>query len=387
MKVIDQYTIRKQNIRKIVSLLSDGRAMTRQELAEATGVSLMTVTNLVDQLKEQNVLRFSQTVRTGRSRRCAGRIAELVALSGDNHGWLIVDLSGQRMRYSLLTFDLAALSEGGESGEGTDDAYLTRLERFLEEMKAQLPQQLEGRELLGVSVVTPGPYEIDSDTVRNQRLPDLNGVRIKECFRRWLGEYDYYVDEDVKFAVRAFGSLFDAASCEVLYYLYMGEGVGGAAVHNGNMLRGMNATAGDVGQLRDGRGQVYESSLALGAFAAQLGLKAGETTETLLLQLNECAEKELERYLQALKKSAEITADMLYNVLCVLDPTHVVVDCRYALPYEEKFLEDIRSALDARFAASPRMLPQLLLAPQDMSSVNRGALSVLQREWVERIVS
>lgn len=387
MKVIDQYTIRKQNIRKIVSLLSAGRAMTRQALAEATGVSLMTVTNLVDQLKEQDVLRFSQAVRTGRSRRCVGRIAELVALSGDKHGWLIVDLSGQRMRYSLLTFDLAALGEGSESGEGTDDAYLTRLERFLEEMKERLPLQLEGRKLLGVSVVTPGPYEIDSDTVRNQRLPGLNGVRIKECFRRWLGEYDYYVDEDVKFAVRAFGSMFDAVPCEVLYYLYMGEGVGGAAVHNGNMLRGMNATAGDVGQLRDSQGQVYESRLSLGAFAMQLGLKAEETTETLLRQLSECAEKEPERYLQALRTSAEITADMLYNVLWVLDPTHVVVDCRYALPFEKEFLAAIRSALDARFAASPRVLPHMLLAPQDMSSVTRGALSVLQREWVERIVS
>ena len=51
MKTIDQSTIRRQNIRKILALLSQGNAMTRQELSEAAGLSLMTVTNLVDQLK------------------------------------------------------------------------------------------------------------------------------------------------------------------------------------------------------------------------------------------------------------------------------------------------------------------------------------------------
>ena len=53
MKSFDQSAIRKQNVRRILDLLTLQSPRTRQSLAEATGVSLMTVTNLIDQLKAQ----------------------------------------------------------------------------------------------------------------------------------------------------------------------------------------------------------------------------------------------------------------------------------------------------------------------------------------------
>ena len=53
MKSFDQSAIRKQNVRSILDLLTLQSPRTRQSLAEATGLSLMTVTNLIDQLKEQ----------------------------------------------------------------------------------------------------------------------------------------------------------------------------------------------------------------------------------------------------------------------------------------------------------------------------------------------
>ena len=53
MKSLDQSAIRKQNVRNILELLTLHSPRTRQSLADATGLSLMTVTNLIDQLKEQ----------------------------------------------------------------------------------------------------------------------------------------------------------------------------------------------------------------------------------------------------------------------------------------------------------------------------------------------
>ena len=68
MKSLDQSAIRKQNIRRILDLLTVQSPRTRQSLAEATGLSLMTVTNLVDQLKEQQVLRLSPVPRGGKDK-------------------------------------------------------------------------------------------------------------------------------------------------------------------------------------------------------------------------------------------------------------------------------------------------------------------------------
>lgn len=383
MKSLDQSAIRKQNVRNILELLTRQSPRTRQSLAEATGLSLMTVTNLIDQLKEQKVLELVPVARGGESRRMTGRKAENISLSGAQHAWLIVDLSGQNFRYTLLGFDLCVLAEKSCSEEGE---YLPRLEAFLRSIRSEITQLLAGRVLLGVAVVTPGPYEISSDTVYNQRLPELNNIQIKHLMRRCLGEYDYYVDEDVKFAVRAFSPLIEQDPCELLYYLFIGEGVGGAAVHNGNMLRGLNATAGDAGQLTTPGGVTYESLLSLASFASALGCPPGDVKQ-LTEALQRCAQEQPRAYLHALEGAADAASEMLYCVLWVLDPSHIIIDCRYALPFEQEFLRMITDRLSARLAAGGKTFPSILSAPQGMSSILRGAVRVLQREWIERILA
>ena len=97
MKLFDQSSIRKQNILKILDLLTCQSPRTRHSLAEATGLSLMTVTNLVDQLKEQQVLELAPVPRPGGERRISGRKAENISLCGGGHAWLIIDLSGKHI--------------------------------------------------------------------------------------------------------------------------------------------------------------------------------------------------------------------------------------------------------------------------------------------------
>ena len=383
MKSLDQSAIRKQNVRRILDLLTVQSPRTRQSLAEATGLSLMTVTNLVDQLKEQRVLHLAPVPRCGKDRPSSGRKAEHISLCGSNHAWLVIDLSGRHFRYTLLGFDLSVLCEVNCTGEGE---YLTRLSSFLRGIREGISVPLGGRTLLGVAVVAPGPYEISCDTVYNQRLPELNEVKIKALMQQCLGDYDYYVDEDVKFAVRAFAPLSMQDSCELLYYLFIGEGVGGAAVHNGNMLRGLNATAGDAGQLTTSGGVTYESLLSLSAFARTLGCSAQDNRQ-LMQQLQEIAVTQPEAYLAALRQAAATVSDMLYGVLWVLDPIHIIIDCRYALSFREEFIGFIADSMALRLAASGRKAPYMSATPQGMSSVIRGAVQVLQREWIERILT
>lgn len=382
MKSLDQSAIRKQNIRRILDLLTLQSPRTRQSLAEATGLSLMSVTNLVDQLKEQQVLSLTPVARSG-GVRISGRKAENISLSGAYHAWLIIDLSGSRFRCTLLGFDLSVILEINCTEEGS---YLSRLEAFLSRVKNKIAAALQGRTLLGVAVVTPGPYEILSDTVFNQRLPEINNVKIKALMERHLGNYNYYVDEDVKFAVRAFAPLINHDPCELLYYLFIGEGVGGAAVHNGNMLRGLNATAGDVGQLASPNGATYETLLSLPAFAASLGCPADDVRCTLK-RLQHIACTQPEDYLMALEQAAYYAGDMLYNVLWVLDPSHIIIDCRYAFSFEEEFIRLISDKLSSRLCASGKRFPAIFPAPQGISSILRGAVQVLQREWIERILA
>ena len=366
MKPLALSSIRHQNLRKVLDLLTLAPAMTRLELAEAAGLSQMTVTNLVDLLKEQGVLRFRPIAREDKFRPAQGRKADAISLSGENKAWLIVDISNLHFTMTLMGFDMAPLLELHDDQPGE---YIPRLENFLRQGHEQVLQALCDRDLLGVAIVTPGPYDLPTDTVNNQRLPQLNGVGIKALFRRCFGNYEYYVDEDVKFAVRAFSDLIVSSQCEVLYYLYIGEGVGGAAVHGGNMLRGLNATAGDAGHLLGRGGVTYESRLSTEAFTRLLGEDADP-----------------QRFDAALEDMAAITAEMLHGVLWMLDPTHIIIDCVYARPREQQFIAAVEKHLQLHFAGENRLLPQILPSAPGLSSVVRGAVCVLQRAWLERIL-
>lgn len=382
MKTIALSTIRHQNLRRMLDLLTLTPSMTRQELADAAGLSLMTVTNLVELLKKQGVLTFTPISREESRRPAHGRKADAISLCGEKKAWLVADISGMQFRLTLLGFDMHRLLDMQDDQPGE---YIPRLERFLCQAREKVQAALAGRTLLGVAIVAPGPYEIASDTVFNQRLPQLNGVRIKALFQRCLGDHEYYVDEDVKFAVRAFPALIDQT--EVLYYLYIGEGVGGAAVHSGNMLRGMNATAGDAGHLLDGQGRTYESRLSTAAFARALGAAETASLDALAKELRQMSDAEPDRYRAALDDMAKVAAEMLHGVLWMLDPTHLIIDCPYAEPFMAEFTAGVGRALERRFAGENRVLPQIGAPSPGVRSVLRGAIHVLQKEWLERILA
>ena len=383
MKPIVLSSIRKQNLCKMLDLLTLAPAMTRQELAEAAGLSQMTVTNLVELLKKQGVLRLTTVPRDENSRYAQGRKAQAISLCGDRKAWLIADISNRQFSMTLAGFDVEILMELHDHRQGDD---LRRLESFLCEGGIRVQKALSDRELLGVAIITPGPYEISSDTVNHQRLPQLDGVRIKELFRRCLGHYEYYVDEDVKFAVRSFTDLTALNQHKVLYYLYIGEGVGGAAVHDGYMLRGLNSSAGDAGRLIDRHGSIYESRLNTEAFLQLLDIPKSLSRKELRETLQRIARDQPLRYASALDTMASVTAEMLHSVLWMLDPTHIIIDCIYAQPDGSSFAQMVEKHLTRLFQGEPRILPSLLPCSSTVSSALRGAVRVLQKAWLDRIL-
>ena len=152
------------------------------------------------------------------------------------------------------------------------------------------------------------------------------------------------------------------------------------------MLRGLNATAGDAGHLLGRGGFTFESRLSTEAFARTLGLEDSLTPEQQQEALHRLAEENPQRYDAALDDMASITAKMLHGVLWMLDPTHIIIDCVYARTREKQFIAAVEKHLTLHFAGETRILPQIFPTAPGLSSVVRGAVCVLQRAWLERIL-
>lgn len=388
MKKIDQLSIRRQNLQRIWELFARRAVLTRHEIADTTGLSLMTVSNLVDHLNRHRVLAVSAPRDTGAAKAPAiGRRADLLTLNAREHAWLVLDLTELHMKLYALDLTLRDIVPCMRHAFRKDQDYVHNLRAFLNEARRTVAERLAGRAVLGVAVVAPGPYDIAGDRVVNQRIPALNSLLIKRFLREELGDYDYYVDEDVKLAVRAFMPLTVAPGQEVLYYLYLGEGVGGAALHHNNVLRGHNAAAGDAGQLLSPDGATYESRLSLRAFAARCGLTVSEqqSAEDILAALARFSAARDERYLAALADSATLIGGILQTVTWLLDPATVVIECPYAGEHAETLLTQVSSRL-AYLLQGNLKTPALVSAPAGGRSLLSGAMQVLSREWIARIV-
>ena len=380
MKTIDQSSIRKQNVRRILDLLSNAPEMTRNALAEKAGLSLMTVSNLVEVLKSYGVLTFTPITRT--ESRASGRKAENIALSGETHAWLVLEINSRKFRFTLLGFDQSVLDHGCMS-VCCECEIVECLQRFARMVRDRIALSLGQRNLLGVAILTPDSYEKHSDTIRSQHLPQtLGATALKELFRQHLGAYHYIVDKDVKYAVRAFSILMNHADCELLYFLCIGEALGGAVVHDGHLIYGHNFATGDVNLLRDEHQQPYNCQLSIGAFAAALGL-SDASAETL----SAFALENPERYEQVLTAFVEKTADMLVHEIRSIDPNSIVVECRYAHPMAERYLQLLHDALERRINLPGHKLPELSLVPPTTNIMLAGAVHALQLEWIEQIIT
>lgn len=389
MRKIDQFSIRKQNIEKIWNVLVKERQASRQTLAQETGLSLMTVTNLVDLFNAQQVLQ-SVTAPTKRvaGHSSAGRKAELLSVRNDTHAWLVLDLTSEHFRMCLLSLDGSLRHADDTYAYDPEQAYAENLAVFLRQVRNGIGTQLDGRILLGIGVITPGPYHADTDTVFNKRIPALNAVALRETLRREIGDYTYVIEEDVKLAIRAYLPQAMRNDIDLMYYIYLGEGVGGAIAHHGEVLRGLNAVTGDAGQAVYEKRRTYEEALSLRAFAA--GLLEGPleclSEEQILERLEVAAAENPEAYRKAFDGILVILAELLVNLFWVIDPEMVVIDCRYAAPMAEWFLQQLKAATQARLPADFTQAAQLISAYPKTHSATLGAIQALTREWFELIV-
>jgi len=381
LKTIDQSTIRKQNVRKILDLLSNTPEMTRNALAEQTGLSLMTVSNLVDLLKSHEVLSFATVARTGP--RASGRKAEIITLSSEKHAWLVLEISSQSLRFTLLGFDQKVLDRGSFAILGSEDEFVSRLSAVAGQVRERIAAPLNGRNLLGAAIITPDSYNKESDTLLCYHLPQkLSFFQLKKLLHENLGPYHYIADKNVKYAVRAFSILLEHAEYPLFYFLCIGEVLGGALMHNNSLLYGLNHSLGDAGLFRDKNGVLYDSQLSLSAFARELGL-----SDVSFDAFRAAAQSDPERYWDVLSRFADKTAELMAELTYCFDPDHTVIECRYAHPFADRYLDALRKGLAQRMADTGRVLPDFSLVPVSPNIVLSGAVHALQLEWIEQIIT
>jgi predicted NBD/HSP70 family sugar kinase len=311
----------------LFQLLRDGKARTRAELALTTGLARSTVAARIDALISSGLVGPAGEASSSGGRppsRFAFNPAARVVLAvdvGATHVFIAVtDLGGKILTERRLVQDVA---DGPEAVLG----------RVVEEGKSSLAEA--GRtpgDLAGIGIGLPGPVEHATGMpVKPPIMPGWDGFDVVRYVQRSL-PVPVLVDNDVNIMALGERTAYWPEHDNFLF-IKVATGIGAGIISSGELQRGANGTAGDLGHVRVPRGDDVLcrcgnygclEALASGPAVAQSlslqGFKAKKGGDVLRL----VAGGNLQA-IQALRQAGRDVGDVLATVVNLLNPSVIVI--------------------------------------------------------------
>jgi predicted NBD/HSP70 family sugar kinase len=366
-----QQTVRRHNLSLITTALA-ALPSSRAELAQRTGLTKATVSSLVDHLIGGGMLVEGQpaTAGVGRPARPVslnpdGPVALGVEINVDYVAACVLDLTGELRCYRHVVVENRARSaaEVIEHAAALAGAVLRELDR----------------PLLGGALALPGVVGADGALLRAPNLPGLTGARLGHQLAEALESAPLLVDNEANLGALASLRAEPAVGPDFVYV--SGEiGVGAGLVVAGELFRGVNGFAGELGHVvvaQDGPDCGCGGRGCVEQYAGQEVLlrTAGRAD---LEQLEVAVAAGDPAALAAVEQAGSALGVGLASLLNVMDLPNVVLGGMYARLFEV-ITPSLTVQLDRR-ALAPRAAGRLTKSPLGIDAAVRGAAgAVLDR--------
>ncbi|MEJ2287784.1 MAG: ROK family transcriptional regulator [Deinococcales bacterium] len=342
--------IRQLNVSRVFHALREHPGSSQREIVRLTGLDRATVSTVVAQLEEQDLL--ERTPRPSRGR--AGRPEKALRLS-EKAGWFVgVRLDPQELHVVATTIDARVVAIRRAPGSSDVNAAVGRVGAMVRELAAGEGVALE--KIRGVGVGVPGLMDRDGRLALGPNL-GWHDVPILSLLRDEL-PVPVYADNDTKAAALA-ETLFGACHSVMDFVLVIAHAGIGSALYQGGMLqRGWHGYAGELGHVKvvpDGRACGCGGHGCLEAYASERAIlgrlrEAGRSCDdmTAVARLAGAGDPVA---IQVLEDAGEKLGTVLATVLNLTNPHRIVVGGGLA-QVSEQVLPAVRRVV-ARDALGP----------------------------------
>ncbi|MDR6986455.1 glucokinase [Paenarthrobacter nitroguajacolicus] len=311
----------------LFQLLRDGQARTRAELAVTTGLARSTVASRIDALITSGLVGPA-----GEASSSGGRPPSRFAFNPAARVVLAVDVGATHVIVAVTDLGGSILAErrlGQEVADGPE-VVLGRVISAGRELLAEAGRQ--SGDLAGMGIGLPGPVEHDTGRpVKPPIMPGWDGFDVVTYVQRSL-PVPVLVDNDVNIMALGERTAYWPDHDNFLF-IKVATGIGAGIISSGELQRGANGTAGDLGHVRVPRGDdvlcrcgnhgCLEALASGPAVARQLqtqGLEASTGADVLRL----VGEGNLQA-IQALRQAGRDVGDVLATVVNLLNPSMIII--------------------------------------------------------------
>lgn len=339
-------SIKYESILNIFGAVADCEKISRAEIAEKTGLSLVTVGKIADALVERDILSQVKEIRCH-----AGRRAGVLSVNQSKYA-LIFDFTSYDFRYSILNLHLELL-EKSQYQYNKNLSFEDNLRRFLFETYVTINSKYTIENCFGIGVAVSGPYNDETDTVISSRVSELCSVKLSRLISRYYPGINIRIDSQVNAAAKSNVTRVENYKEKNIVYWYIGNSyVCGAYLVGGQLILGKDRHACQFGAMR-----LYDGC-------------------TLEQKLEHCDD---------LQSYADYISIALETVIRILSPHMLIIE------YDAKFVcEDIipllKTNLIEKYYVSRENMPEMIRACCKFRNSHRGLTMDLRDMWLDRIV-
>ena len=230
--------MKKQNQKNILTLIKNEDGISRAQIAEKLDVSRATVTNIVRELVELELVRES---KMGKSR--GGRRPMLLKLNAEGAYVIGIEWGIEAIKAVLLNFEAEIIAEDKISPqEYTLEEYKNHSFSLIERYKSEVESSSK---IIGIGLGIHGL--VDPEKGKSIFTPhfEWGEVEIKSILAE---KYDYpiYIDNDVR--MMAAGEIWQDR--DDFIFINTGSGIGAALVFKAELHYGNNYAAGELGHMK-----------------------------------------------------------------------------------------------------------------------------------------
>jgi glucokinase-like ROK family protein len=228
-----------------VNLVRKQGPLSRTDLAELLDVSRASVTALAGNLVELNVLEEVGHGKSegGRRPRLLDINAELGFIAGVDVGATSIDLALANFRGDILE----KRSEPADVRKAPEQV-LNRVSQLIVELLEK--QGGKEEDLVGLGIGVPGPVHYPSGMlIKPPLMPAWDSFSIKGYLRKKFPQTNPAVDNDVNIMAIGEARAGGGKGIDNFFYIKIGTGIGCGVIAKGEIYRGSDGTAGDIGHI------------------------------------------------------------------------------------------------------------------------------------------
>lgn len=271
-----------------VGLVRKHGSLSRTDLAELLDLSRASVTSIAGNLVELEVL-----TEVGHRKSEGGRRPRLLDINASLGFLAGVDIGATSIDLALADFRGEIVERYAEPADVRDgpEAVLDRATQLVIEMLSA--RGAAKNVLMGIGIGVPGPVQYPAGLLSEPALmPGWDGFPIKDYVRKTFPQVNPAVDNDVNIMAVGEACVGGGKELENFFYVKIGTGIGGGVISHGEIYRGSDGTAGDIGHICvDINGPFCScgytgclKAMAAGPAIAKKGIKAARSGESKIME-------------------------------------------------------------------------------------------------------